>query len=95
MLKKTGIILIVLFANLFLLPGKLVQAEENVGFSVQAVLPYNQRDDRHSYFDLKVEPESTQDLETVIYNNEDKEITVKVSVHNASTNRNGLIVYEE
>ncbi|WP_313468264.1 DUF916 and DUF3324 domain-containing protein, partial [Carnobacterium sp.] len=57
--------------------------------------PDNQIDDHHPYFDLKVKPAETQRLETIIYNNEDKEITVKVWIHNASTNSNGLIIYEE
>lgn len=94
-MKIIKVVLLAFGVYLFFLSTELVQAEENVGFSVQAILPENQIDDRHSYFDLKVEPEDTQELEVVIYNNETKDIRVKTSVHNASTNSNGLIVYED
>jgi len=72
-----------------------VKAEERVGFSVQAELPENQRDQRVSYFNLQVEPNQEQTLNITIYNHENEEITVQGDIHNASTNSNGLVVYEE
>jgi membrane-associated HD superfamily phosphohydrolase len=70
-------------------------AEETVGFSVQPELPENQIDNNVSYFDLRVEPEQEQALNVTIYNHSTEEMTIETSVHNASTNSNGLIVYEE
>lgn len=72
-----------------------VKAEERVGFSVQAELPENQRNQRVSYFDLQVEPSQEQTLNITIFNHENEEITVQGDTHNASTNSNGLVVYEE
>ncbi|MBM4761365.1 DUF3324 domain-containing protein [Bacillus sp. B15-48] len=39
-------------------------------------------------------PNQEQELETVVYNSGNEELKVKVSVYNASTNQNGLVVYE-
>jgi len=88
--------LLPLFFLLFsLLPVSSVKAEERVGYSVQAHLPENQRDPSLSYFDLRVEPNQEQELNVTIYNHENEEITVRATIHNASTNSNGLVVYEE
>lgn len=71
-------------------------ANENpVGYSVSAVLPENQINPRVSYFDLRVEPGKQQELQIEIHNHEPEELTVRLAVHNASTNSNGLVVYEE
>lgn len=72
-----------------------VQAEEYVSFSVKAHLPENQLNKENSYFDLRVKPQDEQLLKTEILNHENEEITVKLSVRNATTNQNGMIVYEE
>ncbi len=68
---------------------------EQVGYSVQAVLPENQRDNGATYFDLLVEGGSSYPLEVQIFNHEDEELTVNVTPTTSSTNQNGLIVYEE
>lgn len=85
------------FMLLFILltPFQEVSAEEYVGFSVKAQLPKNQINQENSYFNLRVEPGQKQAIETIIYNHGAEEITVKVSVHNASTGSNGLVMYEE
>lgn len=72
-----------------------VQAEEYVSFSVKAHIPDNQQNKEYSYFDLRVKPKDEQILKTEIMNHENEEITVKLSVRNATTNQNGMIVYEE
>lgn len=83
------------FLFIFAVSASLVQAEGTVGYSVQAQLPENQRDDSVSYFDLRVEPGQEQDLHITIYNHGNEEITIRGDVYDASTNSNGLIVYEE
>jgi len=89
------------FAGLLVIIGLLfpfkvmAQNEEDVvNYSVRAILPNNQVSN-NSYFDLLVEPGQEQELEVEIYNNAQEEITVRPSIHNASTNRNGLVVYED
>ncbi|WP_208560007.1 DUF916 and DUF3324 domain-containing protein [Marinilactibacillus kalidii] len=74
---------------------KVVFAEEGVAFSVRAVLPDNQRDLNQSYFDLRIEPRQVQEIETQIENSSDEEIVVEVQLNDATTNSNGVIVYDD
>lgn len=76
-------------------PMAIHASEEKVSYAVKPIMTSNQVDHRHSYFDLKVKPNMIQKLKTVIYNYENEDITVLLSVHNATTNSNGIIVYEE
>ncbi|WP_034298566.1 DUF916 and DUF3324 domain-containing protein [Alkalibacterium sp. AK22] len=69
-------------------------AEESVGFSIKAQLSNSQISPDVSYFDLRVEPGRDEFLEISVYNHKPEPLTVEVHVFNASTNRNGLIVYE-
>lgn len=69
--------------------------EGDVGFSVKAVIPDNQVNMDKSYFDLRMKPNQEQVIEVYIYNNSHEDITVKASINNATTNRNGIIVYEK
>jgi hypothetical protein len=71
------------------------QANEQVGYSVEAEIPENQLDPSLSYFDLRVNPGDEQELNITIYNHENEEIIVQGAIYNAATNRNGLVVYEE
>lgn len=48
-----------------------------------------------SYFDIEMEQNQTQELEVIVYNSSDEDITVEVSNNSAYTNSNGLIVYDE
>lgn len=75
--------------------NSVVEAQDRVGFSVQAELPDNQRDDRLSYFDLRVNPDQEQELNITIFNHENEELTVNGDIFNATTSSNGNIVYEE
>lgn len=96
MIKKiTYVSLIYLFLLATILPFTVQAADERVGYSVKATIPENQIDIKKTYFDLRMDPEQEQELEVIIYNNESEDITIQVGVHNASTNSNGLIVYEE
>lgn len=91
--KMMALIVLVTFVSLplFTIPVK----GEEVSYSVRAIIPENQIDPTKSYFDLHVKENETQELDTVIYNNEEEEITVQLSVNPASTNSNGLVIYEE
>ena len=89
-----------LFLSVFLLLGYYLPIsgyaqEGDVEFSVKAIIPDNQIDTKKSYFDLRMQPKQKQEIETILYNSSDEEITINISVHNATTNQNGLIVYEQ
>jgi len=64
-----------------------------IGFSVAAQLPKNQRHAKNSFFDLKMTAGKTQTLKTVIYNVTNRDIKVKTAIHTAYTNSNGVIEY--
>lgn len=68
--------------------------EGGIGFYVQAVIPDNQRDAQLTYFDLKMEPGQTQELEIEIVNEQDEDITVSLGAISASTNPYGVIDYK-
>lgn len=88
-------VFLLVFALAGVLPSAVEADEEDIGFSVQANLPENQLESNQTYFDLRVEPEQKQTLQVGVYNHEDEELTIDTEVYNASTNSNGLIVYEE
>lgn len=70
-------------------------SDGSVPYSVQGVLPENQVNSNVSYFDIEMEQDQTQELEVIVYNSSDEDITVEVSNNSAYTNSNGLIVYDE
>ncbi|WP_129690629.1 DUF916 and DUF3324 domain-containing protein [Gottfriedia acidiceleris] len=72
-----------------------VKAENNIDFSVKAIIPTNQIDHLKSYFDLKMSPGQKQDLKIEVFNNSKKEETIQANVTFATTNDNGLIDYSE
>lgn len=86
--------LMIIMISSFIVPLSAF-ANDDVGYSVQAQLPDNQLDNNQTYFDLQIEPGEEQQLKVTIYNNEHEDITVRTAIHNASTNSNGLVVYEE
>lgn len=94
-MKKIVIPIIFVIMLFFLIfPFKGEAAEGDVDFSVKAMIPENQIHRDKTYFDLRMEPGQKQEIKVIVYNSGKEEIQVKVSVVNASTNRNGLIVYE-
>ena len=73
----------------------MTENEKRVGFTVQAVLPENQINDRISYYHLLVQPGGTQTIEVKIFNSSNEKQTYQVEVIRAATNKNGLITYDE
>lgn len=73
----------------------ITENEKRAGFTVQAVLPENQINDRVSFYHLLMTPEQQQTIEVKIMNNSAEKHDYKVEVINAATNRNGLITYDE
>lgn len=71
------------------------QANENaVPYSVEAVLNDDQINNDVSYFDIGVEPGEELELEVIVYNSSEEDITVNVANTTAYTNSNGLISYD-
>ncbi|MGG5370693.1 DUF916 and DUF3324 domain-containing protein [Enterococcus sp. AZ196] len=73
----------------------ITENEKRAGFTVQAVLPENQINDRVSFYHLLMQPEQKQTIEVKIMNSSADKQTYKVEVINAATNKNGLITYDE
>lgn len=72
-----------------------MQANDGVvPYSVQGVIPENQVNTDVSYFDIEMEQNQVQELEVIVYNSSDEDITVEVDNNSAVTNSNGLIVYD-
>lgn len=74
--------------------GEKVEAAE-MNFSVVATLPDNQVTRDHSYFDLKMKPGQEQQLEVVMKNDTDTEVTIEVEANTAITNDNGIVDYSQ
>ena len=68
--------------------------QSEVNFHVRALLPSNQINSGLSYFDLRMTPSQTQQLEVEITNTSDEALVVNVEAITASTNRNGIIDYK-
>jgi hypothetical protein len=70
-------------------------AENNVGYTVRPVLPANQITKKVSYFDLRVKPGQTQQLQIVVTNTSNRSQKFRISVNQAVTNTNGVIDYSQ
>ncbi|MCC8023012.1 MAG: DUF916 and DUF3324 domain-containing protein [Clostridiales bacterium] len=64
-------------------------------FYVRAVIPENQVDKRQTYFDLRLAPGESQTVEVQVTNAADAPLLVYTRLAIASTERNGLILYEK
>lgn len=73
----------------------ITENEKRAGFTVQAVLPDNQINDRISYYHLLVQPGGSQTVEVKIFNSSAEKQIYRVEVIRAATNKNGLITYDE
>lgn len=90
------IMLLVLIVTSFLL-STVVFAEEGqeVGYDIKAILPDNQKDKGHTYFDLKMLPGQKQTIEILINNTADEKATFDIAINQAYTNKQGFIDYAE
>ncbi|OJG71511.1 hypothetical protein RV12_GL001519 [Enterococcus quebecensis] len=66
---------------------------ESMNFSVSAVLPENQINKSKSYFELLMKPGQVQELEVMMNNSLDREVTVVNHANSAITNDNGIVDY--
>lgn len=65
----------------------------DVGFVMSAILPENQNS-KNTYFDLRMQPGQTQDLQIRVTNTGTEEILVNVEAISASTAESGFIDYK-
>ncbi|MCA5012420.1 MULTISPECIES: DUF916 domain-containing protein [unclassified Enterococcus] len=72
-----------------------VENEEYGSFDVEAILPENQIDDQANYFQLLVEPKKRQVIKVKVSNHTDTKQTFLIMINQATTNKNGLLVYDE
>ncbi|WP_147408692.1 MULTISPECIES: DUF916 and DUF3324 domain-containing protein [Vagococcus] len=70
-----------------------VIASNGMNFSMSMIMPDNQINKEAIYYDLLVQPSTTQDLKMRITNMSDKTNKIKITPANAQTNENGLINY--
>lgn len=66
---------------------------EPTSISISANLPDNQINKDQSYFDLLMKPGQEQELEVVLRNSTDKDLTMIASANSAVTNDNGVVDY--
>lgn len=77
----------------------IVSAEETavetsqMEFSVKAIIPDNQENQEHTYFDLKMEASQKQIVNVLVANLSNREIKVEAQIHSATTNMNGVVEY--
>lgn len=73
--------------------GKVASAAE-LNFSVESILPDNQRDKKQTYFDLRMKPGQEQTVYVLLKNTTKKNVTVNIAVNEAKTNMNGTTQYD-
>ncbi|MBC1417667.1 DUF916 and DUF3324 domain-containing protein [Listeria fleischmannii] len=89
-----SILLGLLFLGLSFLPVK-AEASSTMNFSVNAVIPDNQIDKSKTYFDLKMKPGETRNLEVILTNGQNHAITIETNANTAVTNDNGIVDYSK
>lgn len=91
---KLKISLILILSTLFI-PSFITQANDSiVPYSVEAIIPDNQVNNGVTYFDIEMNQGETQDLEVIVYNSSAESVTVEAQANSATTNGNGLIIYD-
>ncbi|WP_348923022.1 DUF916 and DUF3324 domain-containing protein [Enterococcus rotai] len=90
---KRIISLLLMIMTINVAPLQTLAQDGTMNFSVTAVIPENQIDQTKSYFDLKMKPGQVQELEVLMNNPLDKEVTVINHANTAITNDNGIVDY--
>ena len=94
--KKVGVFCLFLFFTFFIIVPKVEATEEmKTKFTVTPVLPENQVSGTSSYYDLILAPKQSSTIVLDIKNKTDEKLSIVLTLANASTNDNGLIVYND
>lgn len=64
------------------------------GFTVRSIIPENQIGDDQGYYNLLMKSGEKQEISTVLTNTSDKTVTIDISFSRATTNGNGLAIYD-
>ena len=82
--------------HIFIIVPKVEATEEmKTKFTVTPVLPENQVSGTSSYYDLILAPKQSSTIVLDIKNKTDEKLSIVLTLANASTNDNGLIVYND
>lgn len=90
-----GCLIVLLYGLLVWMTPSDSFAEDRVNFSVEAVPNAYQVDSGVTYFDLRMPAQQKTNLQVRIYNHGPADHTFLTSIRNATTNNNGLIVYDQ
>ncbi|PGZ57895.1 cell wall anchor protein [Bacillus cereus] len=64
-------------------------------YSVEPVIPENQKDKKNTYFDLNMKPNDEQTIKIHMRNDTNEDVTVIPTIKTATTNINGIVEYGE
>lgn len=92
-LKK--LILFGIITMISILGFSLNVSANEVGFSVEPILPSNQIDAQSGYFHLLMKQGDSQKLQVKLKNTKDQEVTLTAWVASAKTNVNGVVDYSD
>ena len=90
--KKISLFLLLCYLCVTMLPSYEAFAT-TIEYSVRAIIPDNQIDNRLTYFDLRMEPGQIQELSLTVQNSSNEEIQLMIEPNTALTNQNGVIDY--
>lgn len=94
-MKTNKFIYLALFMSLFLFlfPVQSMAEDDNLGYSVSAILNGKQIDPEKSYFYIQTTPGEQQELAVTIKSTKEAPVNVKVSVQDAFTGNKGTVEY--
>ena len=96
MSRKSRCFLSISVFHIFIIVPKVEATEEmKTKFTVTPVLPENQVSGTSSYYDLILAPKQSSTIVLDIKNKTDEKLSIVLTLANASTNDNGLIVYND
>lgn len=91
LLQSIYLTVVVLFTFIFI--AAPIRAD-TPGFTVRSIIPENQTGDDQGYYNLLMKSGEKQEISTVLTNTSDKTITIDTSFSRATTNGNGLAIYD-
>lgn len=91
--NRVTTVFLVLLSFLALIPLKVFAEEGTMNFYVTPDLPQSQVEGSESYFDLNLNPDTTETLALKLQNAIDDPIKVEITAHTAFTNVNGVVEY--
>ncbi|MDR2832550.1 MAG: DUF916 and DUF3324 domain-containing protein [Streptococcaceae bacterium] len=86
-------LIIFIFSFVGIVGWQKVSANDQIGFSVNAILPKNQANPDSSYFDLLMTPGQKQTVQVQLGNSSNQEVIVEIASASATTNINGVVEY--